>query len=41
LAGRWLDAKRTDLDRGLAIDDRAGNCPLRDWWPGYCRVLPA
>jgi integrase len=38
-AGRWLDAKRTDLDRGLAIDDRAGNRPLREWWPGYLQSL--
>lgn len=38
-AVRWLDAKRTDLDRGLAIDDRAGNRPLREWWPGYLLSL--
>jgi len=34
-AGRWLDAKRTDMERGVAIDERAANQPLRDWWPGY------
>lgn len=40
-AVRWLEAKRTDLDRGLAIDDRAGDRPLREWWPGYLLSLSA
>jgi integrase len=36
-AGRWLAAKRTELDVGTAVDDMAGNRPLREWWPGYWR----
>ena len=36
-AGRWLDAERTDLERGVAIDERATNRPLKDWWPDYLR----
>lgn len=29
----WLAAKRTDLRRGLDIDDRAARQPLSHWWP--------
>jgi hypothetical protein len=36
-ADRWLGAKRTELDAGTAVDDKAGNRPLRVWWPGYWR----
>ena len=36
-ADRWLGAKRTELDAGTAVDDKAGNRPLREWWPGYWR----
>ena len=36
-ADRWLAAKRTELDAGTAVDDKAGNRPLREWWPGYWR----
>jgi integrase len=36
-ADRWLAAKRTDLDTGTSVDDKAGNRPLREWWPGYWR----
>ena len=33
-AGRWLDANRTNLDRGNAVDDQSPNQPLREWWLG-------
>jgi integrase len=36
-ADRWLARKRADLDRGMAVDDHAGNRPLCEWWPGYWR----
>jgi hypothetical protein len=36
-ADRWLAAKQTELDAGTAVDDKAGNRPLREWWPGYWR----
>jgi integrase len=36
-ADRWLAAKRTELDAGTAVDEKAGNRPLREWWPGYWR----
>ena len=36
-ADRWLAATRTELDAGTAVDDKAGNRPLREWWPGYWR----
>ena len=36
-ADRWLATKRTELDAGTAVDDKAGNQPLREWWPGYWR----
>lgn len=32
-ADAWLSAKRTDLRRGLDIDDRANRAPLSAWWP--------
>lgn len=38
-AGKWLDAKRTDLERGTAVDDRAAQKPLSYWWPAYERSL--
>src|SRR6478609_10186311 len=38
-AGKWLDAKRTDLERGTAVDDRAAQRPLSYWWPEYERSL--
>ena len=34
-ADRWLAVKRTELDAGTAVDDKAGNRPLREWWPSY------
>jgi integrase len=34
-AGRWLAAKRTELNS--VADGKAGNRPLREWWPGYWR----
>jgi Phage integrase family/Phage integrase, N-terminal SAM-like domain len=37
-ADRWLATKRTELDAGTAVDDKAGHQPLRDWWPGYWRA---
>ena len=37
-ADRWLATKRTELDAGTAVDDKAGNQPLREWWPGYWRA---
>jgi integrase len=36
-ADRWLAVKRTELDAGSGVDDKAGNRPLREWWPGYWR----
>jgi hypothetical protein len=30
--------QRTELDTGTAVDDKAGNRPQREWWPGYWRV---
>ncbi len=36
-ADRWLAVKRTELDAGTAVDEKAGNRPLREWWPGYWR----
>lgn len=38
-ADRWLAQKRTDLDRGVAVDDREALKPLRDWWPAYRRSI--
>ena len=32
-AQAWLAAKRTDLQRGTDIDDRAARKPLSEWWP--------
>lgn len=32
-AEAWLDAKRTDLRRGVDIDDRAARKPVSHWWP--------
>jgi hypothetical protein len=37
-ADRWRAAKRTELDAGTAVDDKAGNRSLREWWPGYSRI---
>jgi integrase len=37
-ADRWLATKRTELDAGTAVDDKARHQPLRDWWPGYWRA---
>src|SRR4051794_34697815 len=37
-ADRWLSKKRTELDIGTAVDDRAGNRPLSDWWEPYRRT---
>ena len=36
-ADRWLAVKRTELDAGTAVDEKACNRPLREWWPGYWR----
>ena len=36
-ADRWLAIKRTELDAGIAVDDKAVNRPLHEWWPGYWR----
>jgi hypothetical protein len=36
-ADRWLAVKRTELDAGTAVDEKAGNRPLREWSPGYWR----
>ena len=36
-ADKWLAVKRTELDAGTAVDDKAGNRPLLEWWPGYWR----
>lgn len=38
-AGKWLDAKRADLERGTAVEDRAAQRPLSFWWPAYERSL--
>ena len=38
-ADRWLARKRTEVDAGTAIDDRTGNRPLSEWWPGYWRSV--
>lgn len=40
-AGRWLDAKRTDLARGTALDDRQAAQSLRTYWAPYERSLGA
>jgi integrase len=40
-ADRWLAARRTDLERQVALDDRAAARPLREWWPGYLRAVRA
>jgi integrase len=37
-ADRWLSKKRTELDAGSAVDDRAGNRPLSEWWEPYRRT---
>jgi integrase len=37
-ADRWLARKRTEIDAGTAVDDRAGNRPLSDWWEAYKRT---
>ena len=37
-ADRWLATKRTELDAGSGVDDKADNQPLREWWPGYWRA---
>lgn len=29
----WLAAKRTDLARGMDVDDTANRRPLKHWWP--------
>ena len=33
--------KRTEIDSGLVIDEKAGNRPLREWWPKYKRTWGA
>ena len=38
-ADRWLARKRAELDAGTAVDERAGNRPLSDWWPAYERTI--
>ncbi len=38
-ADRWLAKKRAEIDAGTAVDDRAGNRPLSDWWPLYERSI--
>lgn len=38
-ADRWLARKRVDIDRGAAVDERAGAVPLREWWPGYAATI--
>ena len=38
-ANEWLDTKHADLIRGLALDDRAGDKPLRAWWDGFERSM--
>lgn len=40
-AQRWLAGKRTDIDRGTALDDRAAAQPLSAWWPAYIRSVQA
>ena len=40
-ADRWLSRKRTEIDSGLVIDEKAGNRPLREWWPKYKRTWGA
>jgi integrase len=40
-ADRWLAARRTDIERHVALDDRAALRPLRDWWQGYLRTVQA
>ena len=37
-ADRWLSRKRTEIDAGIATDDRAGNQPLSKFWPAYVRT---
>jgi integrase len=34
-ADRWLARKRSELDAGTAIDEKAGSEPLSHWWSGY------
>ncbi|GLZ02186.1 tyrosine-type recombinase/integrase [Actinoplanes sp. NBRC 103695] len=36
-ADKWLSKKRTEIDAGIAGDERLAQRPLRDWWPGYER----
>jgi integrase len=38
-ANEWLATKHADLIRGLDLDDRAGERPLRSWWAGFERSM--
>ena len=38
-ADRWLANKRAEIDRGDAVDDKAGSRPLSAWWPEYERSI--
>ncbi len=40
-ADRWLANKRSELDRGVLIDEREGSRPLSHWWPGYLKSVAA
>jgi integrase len=37
-ADRWLARKRAEVDAGTAIDERASNRPLSDFWGPYTRT---
>ena len=38
-ANEWLATKQADLMRGIALDDKAGERPLRFWWDGFERSM--
>jgi len=40
-ADRWLTKKRSEIDAGLVIDERAGKAPLRAFWEPYRRTWGA
>lgn len=40
-ADRWLANKRSELDRGVLVDEREGSRALSHWWPGYVKSLGA
>jgi integrase len=38
-ADRWLSSKQAEIDRGDAVDEKAGARTLSSWWPDYERSI--